>query len=1340
MWIGEPAKDGPEQNSPPHEAADTPRRAVSGTARDANPARSGSVAERRCHAGLSMPLAGDFLQHILSADERSATVALPGGGTMRGRVSQVRRDADGLLLVQGEVFQPEAGRFMFQRQTIRGKAGPLAGFIHYDRSETAWQVRPAGENGAPVLVKTTADAVICRSFTAPPADVWEIPADHPVDDPIPPGENGIVQLQSLPGATAVIYLDFDGEERDFDGWGQINARPFSVTPAQIHQVWQGVCEDFQPFRINVTTVRAVYDAAPPGHRMQVIITPDDDAAPGFGGVAMTGSFNWTGGSVCWAFRGTGKNAIEIISHEVGHTLGLSHDGLASPANSYYSGHNGWAPIMGIGYYQPLTQWSKGEYPNASNTQDDLSIIANDNNGVEYRDDDHRSTYLNATWLDIAAGGAVYNEGLIRNRDDRDSFRFSTGGGPVTLAVNTVPDILPSPFFPVSIANLDITAEILTAGGALVATSSPADSSAASFASLNLAAGDYFLRVSGSGRGDLTSGYSDYASLGSYTITGTVTGGVHADHFTLAENSATDTTVGSVASRASHGAGVPSFTITAGNDGGAFAINPATGAITVANAAAINFEALSTQWDDPAAFTLLVTITDSLGFLTESIRAIVSLTDVNEPPVFSAPPELTLPDKLPTGSLIVTATATDPDRGDYVTHSIIAGNEGGLFAIDAATGAITLAAPPDFGAAPVHQLVLRATDHRAPAHEVDAPLTIRLLEIPAAYAPGSILRTYYNGIGGSAVADLTGSARFPDKPETEESLTSFDSGTNRGDFYGSTLCGYLIAPASGDYTFWISANDSGELLISPDADPANAVRRASLTTRADPGEWSKFPSQKSAAIPLTAGGVYYIEARQKESLGGDHVQVAWQGPGMATAEIIPGRWLAPHHRQYAPWSPDMTHTVREAAAAGTLVGRVSFLEPNTGQRIAHHAITAGNEAGRFMIDAASGEIRVASADPLIAGSSHVLTVSATDDGSPAMTGSANVTVQVLTLDQQLHAWWRLDETADTTVHDSSGNNRHADLTGGGAWVARGATGRALQLNGSDARFTHADFEALTGNVAFTVAAWVKVPASHAADGVLIQQTAASVYGGPGRYRVTVKADGRVNFSVHGWDEAYTEEGDQFQITSPQTIHDGSWHHLACVRDGGAGRIFIDGIECAGASGTIRLLEFEGATTVGCDAAANTAYLNATVDDVRVYAEALASPQIAKIAAVFSPFAAWQVAEFEDLAADPLVGGELADPDRDGLCNLLEYALGSAPKAASAAGMIPEMAESGFMRLTIRRNPAATDVTFSVEGTADPSDPASWSATGIVMEENTPERLVVLDTLGGPRRFFRLRVGR
>src|SRR5258708_824784 len=128
-----------------------------------------------------------------------------------------------------------------------------------------------------------------------------------------------------------------------------------------------------PFNINVTTDLAVFQSASEGSRQRVIITPTTIAAPSEGGVAYMNSFNWTGETPCWAFVVGGKSCAEVCSHEIGHTLGLSHEGqnYGGLHFEYYSGQGsgetGWAPIMGVAYGQNVSQWAKGEYSYANNS-------------------------------------------------------------------------------------------------------------------------------------------------------------------------------------------------------------------------------------------------------------------------------------------------------------------------------------------------------------------------------------------------------------------------------------------------------------------------------------------------------------------------------------------------------------------------------------------------------------------------------------------------------------------------------------------------------------------------------------------------------------------------------------------------------------------------------------------------------------------------------------------------------------------------------------------------------------------------------------------------------------
>ena len=144
-----------------------------------------------------------------------------------------------------------------------------------------------------------------------------------------------------------------------------------------------------------------------------------------------------------------------------------------------------------------------------------------------------------------------------------------------------------------------------------------------------------------------------------------------------------------------------YTITAGNsdpDGNgkvAFAINSATGAISINDSGDLNFEVTP-------QFNLKVTATDSGGLSSASVTSVI-LTNVdesgNDPPVIKDAAFI-LPKYSANGTLVGTVTATDFEN-DPLTYTITAGNidsdsDGNLaFAIDGTTGAITVNDSGDF---------------------------------------------------------------------------------------------------------------------------------------------------------------------------------------------------------------------------------------------------------------------------------------------------------------------------------------------------------------------------------------------------------------------------------------------------------------------------------------------------------------------------------------------------------------------------------------------------------------------------------------------------------------------
>lgn len=353
-------------------------------------------------------------------------------------------------------------------------------------------------------------------------------------------------LHSHPGANRTIYLDFTGATVTNSAWNTssrtITAKPFDIdgNPAtfsdeerrRIQYIWQRVAEDYAPFDVDVTTEQPAQatltrsDVNDKVYGTTIVITNNQGVYDcRCGGIAYVGVFNYSGGNyppdyykpafVFYNMLGNGaeKPVAEAISHEAGHNMGLHHDGNSSDA--YYGGqgtdaNTGWAPIMGVGYYKPLVQFSKGEYADASNKEDDFVVAQSF--GLPIRLDDFGSTLATAApFIETRTGTLVTGrvDGVIESFKDRDV--FSIAAGPGALNATVVP-AMRSP-------NADLVLTLKNAAGQVLATTNPFNQLSSILYYTIPTQGTYYLEVKGTGQGNpSTTGYTSYGSVGNFRLT------------------------------------------------------------------------------------------------------------------------------------------------------------------------------------------------------------------------------------------------------------------------------------------------------------------------------------------------------------------------------------------------------------------------------------------------------------------------------------------------------------------------------------------------------------------------------------------------------------------------------------------------------------------------------------------------------------------------------------------------------------------------------------------------------------------------------------------------------
>lgn len=349
------------------------------------------------------------------------------------------------------------------------------------------------------------------------------------------------KLHSRPGSQRTIYLNFIGATISNTVWNSsgstINAKPFDIDGVptafstaelqRIQYIWQRVAEDYAVFDVDVTTeeppaeLLSRSDSNDQTFGTTVVITDNNGVYNcSCGGVAYIGVFNSTSlyfkpAFVFYNMLGNGdeKGVAEAISHEAGHNIGLLHDG--SSTSPYYHGHGigaatSWAPIMGVGYNKPLVQFSKGEYADANNAEDDFAVAAS--YGLPLRTDDNGNSVFAATPLPGSNGGTI--DGVIEQQGDEDMFSFTAVAGSFTAAVRPANRS----------GNADLVLTLVDSAGVALVSSNPINALDATLSYQLAAPGTYYIKVSGTGEGAPSiDGYSGYGSVGNYRLSASFQG-------------------------------------------------------------------------------------------------------------------------------------------------------------------------------------------------------------------------------------------------------------------------------------------------------------------------------------------------------------------------------------------------------------------------------------------------------------------------------------------------------------------------------------------------------------------------------------------------------------------------------------------------------------------------------------------------------------------------------------------------------------------------------------------------------------------------------------------------
>jgi hypothetical protein len=417
---------------------------------------------------------------------------------------------------------------------------------------------------------------------------------------------------------------------------------------------------------------------------------------------------------------------------------------------------------------------------------------------------------------------------------------------------------------------------------------------------------------------------------------------------------------------------------------------------------------------------------------------LSITSVNNPPTVT-PVTFTLDENSTNGTVVGTVTATDPDLpAQTLSYAITAGNTGNAFAINASTGQITVATSTalDFETTPTFNLTVQVTDDGTPAQSGSATITVNLNNVnDPPVVTAATFSVAENSANGTAVGtpvtftdtDVSQTHTFAITAGNTGNAFAINSSTGQITVANGTALDFETTPTfgltvqviddgtpaqSGSATITVNLTNVNEAPVptgGPFSLPENSANGISVGTVSagdlDAGQTQTFSitagntgsafaiNASTGQIAVATSGALNFETTPSFTLT---VQVMDNGTPNLTGTTTITITLTDVNE--APVIDDQSVSLTENSANGTTVATVPVSDPDTAQTHTF-SFTGGNTGGAFAISN-TGVITVAAVAAVNFEVNPVftLTVQVTDSGTPTLSDTATVMVNLLNVNE------------------------------------------------------------------------------------------------------------------------------------------------------------------------------------------------------------------------------------------------------------------------------------------------------------------------------------------------------